>query len=105
MFIGVVPPVLCCQHKMDFREVDRKEAWQTVGLLVANNFSGEHKGKLVHTQLSARGLAHCTPTEQNCSWKPAPPGETHSMNLLLGAAQRPASVHISILFLNEHMLA
>lgn len=51
IFRGVVPLVLRCQHKMDFREVDRKEAWQTIGLLVANSFTGEHQGRLVHTQL------------------------------------------------------
>lgn len=33
------PSVLCCQHKKDFEEVDRKKAWQTVGPLVANNFT------------------------------------------------------------------
>lgn len=59
---------------MDFKEVDGKKAWQTTGLLVANNFSVEHQGRLVHTQLSAPAgrLAHCTPPEQNCSWKPVP---------------------------------
>lgn len=62
---GSGPSVLCCQQKMDFREVDRKKAWQTIGLLVANSFTGEHQGRLVHSQLSAsaRGLPHCTPLE------------------------------------------
>lgn len=59
---------------MDFKEVYRKKAWQTTGLLEANNFTVEHHGKLMHTQLSASagGLAHCTPLEQNCSWKLVP---------------------------------
>lgn len=59
---------------MDFKEVDRKEVWQNIGLLTANNFSGEDQGRLVHTQLSAsvHGLAHHVLLEQNSSWKPFP---------------------------------
>lgn len=86
---------------MDFGEVDGKKAWQTVGLLVANNFTGEHQGRLVHTQLSApafrTGSLHTTRAKLFLETRPK--GQTHSMNLLFGAAKRPASVHVSILLL------
>lgn len=84
---------------MDFREVDGKKAWQTEGLLVANDFAGEHQGRLAHTQLSApvcrTGSLHATRAKlfmENC-----PKGDMHSIKLLLGAAIQLAAVHISTL--------
>lgn len=71
------PAVLCSQHKMDFQEVDCKQAWQTTLLLVTNNFTLYLEAALVYTQPSAPpGGAvhhpHSTPPEQNCSWKLVP---------------------------------
>ncbi len=59
---------------MDFEEVDGKKAGLTTGLLVADDFTAELQGRLVHTQLSASAgrLVHCTLLKQNCSWKLVP---------------------------------
>lgn len=71
---------LCCQQKMDFKEVDRKEVWRGLGLLATNNVSGEDQGELVHTQLSAsaHGLAHHVLLELKIFPETLPPGEGES---------------------------
>lgn len=93
VFIGVVP----LRTAVSTKQIIRKWAWQTIGLPVPYKFTVERCGRLVHTQLSASAgrLAHCTPLGQNLSWKPVPQGETHSMNILLGAAKR-LTVYISL---------
>lgn len=73
MFIGVVPLHSVVSTKLILGKWTGKRC--DCRAACGNNFAGEHQGKLVHTQLTARGLAHFTPTEKNCSWKPAPPWE------------------------------
>lgn len=83
------PFALCCQHKMDFQEVDDKKAWQTVIPLVANNFIVEHRAGLVYTQPSASpgGLGSSHTTRAKRFLETLPQGETLSMNILPGAAK------------------
>lgn len=83
------PFALCCQHKMDFQEVDDKKAWQTAILLVANNFIVEHRAGLLYTQPSASpgGIGSSHTTRAKWFLETRPQGETLSMNILPGAAK------------------